>query len=355
MTPYPNNYVVFSCVLDIIETNSKSLPEVNVMLIKYSAYKLIWQFMKRIMPESVWSGLRRIKNYRFREKKRFLGEKNDSITFYVIRLKKDPIGLFSVFSQVIGNLIVAERNGYVPVIDMSNYASTFYPSSHTTVAGNAWERFFKQPTNYRLEDVKGSRNVVYSKMVGVETYTHWDVLEDNLDLYREVINKWIVLTDDIRARIDTLVEKLDINEKTLGVFCRGTDYVSLKPKNHPIQPDISELIKEVHDYVREWDIEKIYFVTEDRNLYDTLEMSSSIVVHGNIKNKIQSYKEGTLLAFNENSDSEDTDSPLEYLSDVMILSKCGHFLGSLANGSMAAILLNHNKFINKKILFYGVY
>ena len=67
-------------------------------------------------------------------------------------------------------------------------------------------------------------------------------------------------------------------EKVLGVLCRGTDYVSLRPYNHPVQPSVSEMLQKAGEMLRCYKLEHIYLVTEDegiRRAFEVLETGYS--------------------------------------------------------------------------------
>ena len=51
------------------------------------------------------------------------------------------------------------------------------------------------------------------------------------------------------------------------MFLRGTDYVSLRPKGHHVQPTVEQLCDKIDDFLKLHVIKKIYVVTEDYEIY----------------------------------------------------------------------------------------
>lgn len=50
-------------------------------------------------------------------------------------------------------------------------------------------------------------------------------------------------------------------------MCRGTDYLSNRPKNHPVQPEPQEAIRKAREVMREHHCRRIYLATEDEDIY----------------------------------------------------------------------------------------
>ena len=57
-----------------------------------------------------------------------------------------------------------------------------------------------------------------------------------------------------------IMNSLFNNKKNiLGVLARGTDYVAMKPSGHPIQPNISDIIKDVKSMDDKYIYDYIFF------------------------------------------------------------------------------------------------
>ena len=58
------------------------------------------------------------------------------------------------------------------------------------------------------------------------------------------------------------------SKNILGVLTRGTDYTARKPREHPIPPNITDLIKDVKEMDVKYKYDYIFFSTEDDNIRD---------------------------------------------------------------------------------------
>lgn len=103
------------------------------------------------------------------ERKMSFGEKNEDKIFYVIRPRKNSVeGLMALLFYVIQQIGYAEKNNYIPVVDFKNYKTQYNIADE-----NAWECFFEQISNYSLEEVYQSKNVVLSGINAIyDTYSY---------------------------------------------------------------------------------------------------------------------------------------------------------------------------------------
>ncbi|MCC8192296.1 MAG: hypothetical protein LIO41_04575 [Ruminococcus sp.] len=71
------------------------------------------------------------------------GIENDKMIYIIRRVEK--CGFFSNYFFVLGHIIYALNNNYIPVVDMENYMTLY--SEHKELHGtkNAWEYYFYQP------------------------------------------------------------------------------------------------------------------------------------------------------------------------------------------------------------------
>lgn len=53
----------------------------------------------------------------------------------------------SLYKSVIGHLIYADQNGYIPVIDFKNYKNMYRDGMF--FHKNVWERYWKQPSPFK--------------------------------------------------------------------------------------------------------------------------------------------------------------------------------------------------------------
>ena len=309
-----------------------------------------------------------IYHYLTRERKVRFGNLNKDKTFYIIRsinhksqFYVGPVNnLFANYFYV-SHLQYAKNNGWIPVVDQLNYPvynSVSYPinGSH-----NAWEYFWKQPSDYTLEEVYNSYNVILSKQ---NWFSEYDMgYEKNNYLDKDIITFYANLSEKIQLNKE--VEKIlaikcksffPDNSRILGVNYRFGGH-SLNhydaAHGHPIQPDIKLLIELVLNVMQERDFKYVFLAS------DTIEGIEYF------KNILQD----KLLYVKRNRLSEQLDKSrtkqclknidlythtLEYIYEMEILSRCHGLLGSINSGFRYAIIKNNNKFEYLNVLDYGL-
>lgn len=60
-----------------------------------------------------------------RQKRRSFGDKNPEVTFYVIPIRGEIIGIMGIYLYALRHVIRARKKGYVPIVDMKNYPNRY--------------------------------------------------------------------------------------------------------------------------------------------------------------------------------------------------------------------------------------
>lgn len=294
------------------------------------------------------------------QKKAKYGEKNADKTFYVIRPRKDCVeGLLSLFWNVVRNVDYAEENNYIPVVDFKNY-KTQYTINDTD---NVWGYYFSQPSDYTLEDVYNSKNVILS---GLET--QWYKREKykacyeqkKLDDFHRHIFGCIDFSDEVKKRL--LVEKNNLGidlKNTIGLYLRGTDYIRLKPSGHPVQPTVNQAIDIVDEYMEKYETTNIFLVTEDGEIYDAIKTKyGDKCITPSFDKYIYGYKGNKFISKDNCINDLAADAyerGMQYLIKMIILSECGYLVGGNTNGMWAVNVFAKKHFKDRFIFDLGMY
>ena len=304
-----------------------------------------------------------------REKRKSFGKFNPDKTFYVIRSidykNKFYIGpvnnLLANYFYVLSHLRYAQINGWIPVVDMLNYPvynSLPYPINGTM---NAWEYFWQQPSQYTLDEVYRSRNVILSKQNWFSQYDMGYELSHYED--KELIKKFFQLaaTVPLNSKIENI-----INQKSKEIFKNKKDILGIafrfgghskkhfaKATGHPVQPDIEEMIKLAKIYLDKWDMQYIFLTSDTEEAVQAFKKTfkdklivlkrkrfSELLKKGEINNL---YSQGNLYQ-----------TSLNYLTEMILLSRCDCLIGSINSGLRYAVIQNNCKYKNVKILNYGL-
>lgn len=87
------------------------------------------------------------------------GELNPDKVFYIIR-RYPGTGLFSNLAYVINHIQIANRMGFVPIVDMKNYPTVYNEKKKIFGTYNSWEYYFEKLNNFDLDEVYKSKNII---------------------------------------------------------------------------------------------------------------------------------------------------------------------------------------------------
>ena len=90
------------------------------------------------------------------------GKLNADKIFYVIQ-RSPGFGLFSNLSFVLNHIKIAKSLGAIPIVDMYNFPTIYNEKEKILNTYNSWEYFFEQLSNYSLEEVYQSKNVIITE------------------------------------------------------------------------------------------------------------------------------------------------------------------------------------------------
>lgn len=266
----------------------------------------------------------------------------DSNKYFVIRRQGWKIGLFSYFCTNLGHIKWAVENGYTPVVDMSSYPNIYIQKGSENKI-NAWDYFFKQPCNVTLEDVKWHMRLLSSgeepQEFPIYTKECLNPDTDEYKMWKAYADKYISYSDiakeEIEKAYNLLIQKED---KVLGVLCRGTDYTSKKPHNHPVQPT-AEMVIEKAESLLDNGYNKIFLATEDEKIWEQFVAKFGDKVISNVNERIH-YKEAKyLVMYMPDSTQERLKQGMEYLVSMAILAKCNGFIGGRTSGTVGVMML----------------
>lgn len=333
------------------------------MNIKNNLRKILLSNMSKSQIEKFYRIYYKLRYPKEMQKKCSFGCCNEDKTFYVIRPRTDGTeGLMSLFINVAKNLYYAKDNDYIPVVDFDNY----YTQYHDMINGesNAWNYFFTQPSQYKLDEVYKSKNVILS---GLEVQWY-DTPLNNEDRYNDEllanIHNFLFKQIDFNETVKNLA-KQEISSlrlestKTLGLYLRGTDYTALKPSGHPVQPTVEQAIRIVDEFLEKYNLDIIFLVTEDGQIYNQIkDKYGDMCVITSYDSFVEHY-DGKRFLSHDKCIAELNDSPyvrgLNYMAKLLILAQCGYFVGGDTMGSWATMIFAGDKYKDKYIFNLGTY
>lgn len=295
--------------------------------------------------------------FKYRQHRRRFGDENPGRTFYVIRRLPPGAGLFSNVWYVMSHVNIAKAKGWIPVVDMERYATFYTEPVELHQTRNAWEYYFKQPSEYALRDVYRSADVVVSGTGRVVPDLAYSDFSGDLSGLSQFIRANVALAPHAQEQLTRVRRDLfPAGAHVLGVFSRGSDYTVLKPAGHWKQPELTDLIATTRDKVRAWKPDKIFVTTEEKGVVDTFATAFPGMVVTTDRFLISDYDGVTLVPQIRTQRANGRYlSGLEYLIDIYLLASCDYYLGALTNGSRFALALNGGQYKEKCIIDLGVY
>lgn len=288
----------------------------------------------------VCSTKRKWKEWRKRERHYSYGEEHPDKTFYVICYDYDTQGLFAIVKSVLSHIMYAIDKGWIPIVDLKNHKSQYKLGDE-----NTWELFFEQPGGYSLSDIKKSQHIIksYYGMYPHGTYDFYVDILDSPSKYRpisKVYKQYIRPNAKTQSIMNSMLTSLGIDNKTLGVLCRGTDYLLRKPHNHPRQPEPEDIIRDTKKLMEENGYDKIFLATEDVKILNLFisEFDDKLKYINQPRLKLANDK--NFISDIDISSEKKYEIALNYYTALYILSKCPAIIAGRTAGTLGAVFMS---------------
>ena len=255
-------------------------------------------------------------------------------------------GLFSDYIIYLGCIHKFMQLGYVPIIDLPTFKDPFTIHQLNKSFDNLWEKYFYQPYNYTLNDVKQKGKNIFFFKCEPDFYPNESVFYNSTLRYfwHSIANKYIPLKNEIMVESNNIFKKLfkDSNN-ILGILMRGTDYIVLKLPFHPIPPKPKLVIKDIKLLYRKNKYEWFFLATEDDRIREIFIKQFGEKLKYFIYNKKinYNYKSKNVLSDNKNIKGNINFIKI-YLLNIIILSKCMDIICAQTSGSLGAFIMNNN-------------
>ena len=273
------------------------------------------------------------------------------------RTNCEPCGLFSYYIVHLGCIINYLKHGYIPILEVASFSNIF--TGNNKPKDNPWEEFFNQPCGYTLNEVVKMKDVKIFKCECVCDMPDEKTIYSNtimLNYHHKIQEKYMSIKNNIYKEVEKIWQNLFGNStNVLGIFIRGTDYISIEPSGHSRQPSTKRLINDVIKMNKKNKYDFIFLGTEDnkiRNLF--IKIFGKKLKYLIPKDKIvYNYNTGNYLTYNKNVFGNMNFSKI-YLLSVIILSKCIDIISSRTSGA-AGVFIISNGFRNKLVYYLGEY
>lgn len=262
--------------------------------------------------------------------------------YCLIRREGANIGLFSHYLTNAANVAACIQEGLIPVIDMQHVENAW--NRGNIGKDNPWEYYFEQPFGIGVNDIEISKTIYQNGIVDEKQRPN-DSMEFltncvTVNYWRTMIKNYMNFNKNTTAFLEERYEKVVRGKSVLGVLCRGTDYIQLRPKEHPIQPTVTEMIEKVREIQSKKGYEVIYLATEDQEIYECFQAEFGDQLIGSMDKKIRCTKAEYLNTIYEENQIDIRTNSLEYVASIYILSKCNALIAGRTSGSVAAFIMS---------------
>ncbi|WP_408071411.1 hypothetical protein [Butyrivibrio sp. JL13D10] len=247
-------------------------------------------------------------------------------------------------SNILGKALLATTLGAVPVFrivdaDGDNYFLQFFDE----IIAKGQEVYSDKIYAYSKKAAPGIR---------------WDMSSTERIAYQKLYEKYFVLKSQVKAEYDAELEKMQRiigSDDSVGIVLRGTDYVLTKPKGHPIQPDIEEIV----DILEKEFPEAYYYVaTDEERLLNLLKdkfgdrvITSDSVYFDGIYEKDD--KRISYISFDRENDKYLRG--FEYFRKLYVMSKLNNVVFGMSGASRMVLIMRSPGFDKERIIYHGLY
>lgn len=257
------------------------------------------------------------------------GTENPDEVFYVVR--RVGGGLFSMVSSVLCHLDIAERAGFIPIVDFDNFTTT-YNDGKIDGTENAWEYYFQPVSNYSLDDVYKSKRVIFSDPGYPAGYPMSITHEKRLyDVYR----KFMHLKPDVGGDIDAIFDRDFGQSKVLGIHFRGQEQRTAA--GHWFPPTKKQMLRITRRTLEKHGFDRIFVVSEESDHVDFLKK-----YFGDLVFCTDSYRTYGVNAYHQYPRTRHRFLlGREILIDAMLLSRCAGLIACTSNVAEFARFVSH--------------
>jgi hypothetical protein len=301
-------------------------------------YKILSYFYKPSVADIIIKDFK--KNFFFKKYKNQslinlkLGNKNKKKIFYVIRISPGG-GFFSNFGYVLNHLKIAYEKGYEPIVDMNNFPTIYNEKRKIKNTMNAWEYYFHQFKDRKLEDVYKSYNVIFT---GFKYLINFEFNFGVVKKFRFILKKYVKIRNDILKDFNSFKNKHFKKKKILAVFFRAGD-MRISP-NHPFPPTYSQIINATHKVLNKNKCSNIFLYSEEERFlkkFKKIFCQYNIIIYPTSRIG----KNHPYFSYTRNNHRYKLGK--ELLIQMLLLSQCHYLIYSESNIIEAAKLYNLNK------------
>ena len=268
------------------------------------------------------------------------GIKQSKKHYCIIRRTDEYVGFFSFFNTTLGSIAHAKQMGYEVIVDDEGK--------------HGWNSIFDQPNFSTVISAiqNDSSEIDYTVDSTIYDFRPDDFME--ILTNRTLMKYWNRIYQDCCKISSEMVEFLVEIEKqlfvdgfnnteTIGVLCRGTDYLTRKPNNHPRQPKPEELFEEIDKLLasRDKEYKCVYLCTEDESIYKKFKDKYKDKLICNQTGFIRPDGDELLVETVQRENIDKIERNKSYFANIYFLSKCDALVAGRTSGTVGAMVMSN--------------
>ena len=263
------------------------------------------------------------------------GNKNKDKVFYVIQRFRGG-GMFSNLNFVLHHIFIAQKLGFIPIVDMKNFPTKYNEKNKINNSSNAWDYYFYPLNKYTLEEVYKSRRVIFTDGQ-TRKLNEFDTFANLNEKHYRIYKKMIKFKPFLINYVNSFIKKNFGKKKFLGVHFRGTDMKT--QERHPFPATTDQIISIIEKELKNNKYTKIFVVTEELKYFDILSKKFGNIIYfsdsfRSNKNNIfeQSFRKNHRFNIGK-----------ENIIDMLILSKSDKIICTNSHLPDASKFINYGK------------
>ena len=302
---------------------------------KIKTFLINYGFLRaRVIFRKLWWPLERALFKTFRRSKKLC----------IIRQRKSTTGLFACFIRILSGISYADRRAMIPVADMQTCQNVYHYDEEVGSV-NTWEYYYEQPAGISVNEALSAENFTVIDTVlcpNPRQYAPFYYDHDGqLTYWRRLCKKYIRFKQPVLDRLELEAQKF-IGKRVLGVSVRGTDYISLKPHAHPVQPTTEQALSKTRDVMSTGDYDAVYLATEDKNILAAFQkvFGDKLLLSENDYLDFDYSADRYVTTYFTDRNNDKYLRGLEYIVSKLLLTKCQGLITSITSGSCGVMCLS---------------
>lgn len=274
--------------------------------------------------------------------------------YYIIWRLCPHCGIFSTIMAFLTQIKYAIDYGMTPVIDMENFQSMYTDPKQLTK--NVWEYYLLQPFDgsvkeaYRSKRLRFSNGDYNSETRPSDDFYNGTASKEEYAVWKKLWDKYIVFNEDTVNHIKEKEKELLGSYNVMGCLCRGSDYFEWSLSQKGKIDCIDKVVDLVEKTFLDSNCEKLFLATEDQTIHEKFveRFGESLIFQKTDLLPTTCKNNGEQIM---NTEMDRCKNGLDYITNVMLLTKCSCFIGARTSASILIPMLSNNM---KFIKFYDM-